>query len=72
MIKIWTLKQTLLNGTVFICTDTTNFISREVAEKAMEKLKNLEQPTPFKIVYDIVETWLYEDENEVPILKEKT
>lgn len=75
MKKIFTFNQRLMNGTVAMQLQVACFSSRELAEKAKQAVleangNNLvEMHGMYCYCDDIVETKVYESENEVPILK---
>ena len=73
MRKIFTLTTSVLNGTVTVSTSTCGFLSRELAEKALEavEMANKGITSSLRVVNEISEIDVYENEEEVPILKEK-
>lgn len=64
----YTVITQFLNGTVTMHTDVASFTSKEVAEKVMEKIKEINTESIFPPVSHIEETKVYESEDEVPIL----
>ena len=73
MKKIFTFNQRMMNGTVTMQSQVAAFTSRELAEKTKfaVAMANIDHDGPFTChCDDIVETDVYETEDEVPILKE--
>ena len=72
MRKIFTLTTSVLNGTVTVSTSTCGFLSRELAEKALEavEMANKGITSSLRVVNKISEIDVYEKEEEVPILRE--
>lgn len=68
MKTIYTLKTSFMNGTVTMMTDVANFTDRKVAEETEKTVK--EKNKSQSIYTEITETYLYENRDEVPILKE--
>ncbi len=68
MKTIYTLKTSFMNGTVTMMTDVANFTDRKVAEETEKTVK--EKNKSQNIYTEITETYLYENRDEVPILKE--
>lgn len=68
MKTIYTLKTSFMNGTVTMMTDVANFTDRKVAEETEKAVK--EKNKSQNIYTEITETYLYENRDEVPILKE--
>ena len=74
MKKIFTFNQRLMNGTVTMQSQVAAFTSRELAEKTKQAVieANFNTDSPFTCnCDDIVETDVYETENEVPILNKE-
>ena len=74
MKKIYTFNQRLMNGTVTMQSQVAAFTSRELAEKTKQAviMANFNNDTPFSCLCDdIVETDVWETEDEVPILNRK-
>ena len=69
MKKIFTLTTSLMSGSVTMHTGSSSFATRELAEKAKAAVdKSNKDSAPFTVYSSIVESELYENENEVPIL----
>lgn len=66
MRKIYTLKTSMMNGTVTMCTQCSSFSSKELAEKAKQAVADTNKEV--SIWQSIEESILYESEDEVPIL----
>jgi EAL domain-containing protein (putative c-di-GMP-specific phosphodiesterase class I) len=47
-------------------TDTSSYLNEDLAKKVGEKIK--EKNPRHKIIVEVIETKLFEDESEVPIL----
>lgn len=75
MKKIFTFNQRLMNGSVTIKTQVAAFGNRELAEKAKQAvvMANFGNDMHDITCYcdDIVETDVYENEDEVPILNKE-
>lgn len=69
MKKFYTLKASFMNGTVTMMTDISNYTDKEVAEEVMGKI--IENNKCWDVYCEIIETCLYENRDEVPILNEK-
>ena len=65
MKTIYTVQTRYLNGTVTLSVHEDNFTSSELAEKVAKKLKEVNKE---HVIVNLIETTLYEDEGEVPIL----
>lgn len=69
MKKIYTLRTSLMNGTVTMQNVSSSFSTRELAEKAKAAVDEAnKEASPFSVWSSIEESELYEDESEVPIL----
>ena len=68
MKEIYTLHTKLMNGTVTMSIMSSNYASEELARKTK---KALDERNDEHIITDIQKTILYEDESEVPILREQ-
>lgn len=69
MKKIYTLRTSLMNGTVTMQNVSSSFSTRELAEKAKVAVDEANKDaSPFSVWSSIEESELYEDESEVPIL----
>ena len=74
MRKIFTFNQMLMNGTVTMKSQVAAFSSRKLAEKTKQAVieANFNTDCPFTCYCDdIVETDVYEAEDEVPILNKE-
>lgn len=72
MIKIYTLNQYIMNGTITVATIPTSFVDKKLAEEAMDVLMQQNQNSPFDCTYAIKESVVYENREEVPCLNDKT
>jgi hypothetical protein len=73
MKKIFNLEQKFFNGTVLTKTINYGFTTEELALKTKEYLDNLNQlynDSPLISVTSVSEYIIFENEDEVPILKE--
>lgn len=74
--KVYILTQSVLNGTVTMNVYCSVFATKELAEKTKEAVieanENTKSQTPsFHVFVDIQESYLYETEEDVPILNEE-
>ena len=71
MMKVYTFNQSLMNGTVTMKSSVACFGSRELAEKARKAVMEADGDDAGGLrccCDEIVETDVYESEDEVPIL----
>ena len=72
--KIYTLITKIMNGTVVVSTSLDSFTTKELAEMALNKVKELNSSNEFSvgldIEYEIKESTLFSTKEEVPILNE--
>jgi len=66
MKTIYTVNARFMNGTVTMMTDTSSYLNEDLAKKVGEKIK--EKNPQHSIIVEVIETRLYEDESEIPIL----
>jgi hypothetical protein len=66
MKTLYTVNARFMNGTVAMMTDTSSYLNEDLAKKVGEKIK--EKNPQYKIIVEVIETELFEDESEVPIL----
>lgn len=74
MKKVFTFKQAIMNGTVTMQTIVCSFTSKVLAEKTRQAVieANKDIDFPKSRCYEVEETDVYESEDEVPILQDKT
>lgn len=65
MKNLYVLQIIVKNGTTITCTHSDIFLDRELAEKSMKKLKEINKNSGLEIVYDIQESVLIEDESDL-------
>ena len=65
MKNLYVLQTTIKNGNMGIGTHSDIFLDRELAEKSMKKLKEINKNSEFTIEYDIQRSVLIEDENDL-------
>lgn len=65
MKNLYVLQTTVKNGTTITGTHSDIFLDRELAEKSMKKLKEINKNSGLEIVYDIQESVLIEDESDL-------
>lgn len=65
MKNLYVLQTTIKNGTIAIGTHSDIFLDRELAEKSMKKLKEINKNSEFTIEYDIQRSVLIEDESDL-------
>jgi len=72
MKTFYIVNQNLMNGTVMVNSMQSCFLTKELAEKTIDRLKVINKKNDFfDIIYNIKEVQLYEDESEVPCLNKK-
>lgn len=71
MKTIYTLKTSAYNGTVTMMTMVSSFLTKELAEKVKQTVDEANKDNQFEVISKIEESFLYEDESEVPILNNK-
>lgn len=71
METIYILTSRMMNGTVTMYTHSAAFATKKLAEKTMEKLKELNNNgRDFPINYSIQECDFYKEEDEIPVLND--
>ncbi len=65
MKNLYVLQTIIKNGTIAIGTHSDIFLDRELAEKSMKKLKEINKNSEFTIEYDIQRSVLIEDESDL-------
>lgn len=65
MKNLYVLQTTVKNGTTITGTHSDIFLDRELAEKSMKKLKEINKNSGLEIVYNIQESVLIEDESDL-------
>ena len=65
MKNLYVLQTIIKNGTTTIGTHSDIFLDKELAEKSMNKLKEINKNSEFNIIYDIQESVLIEDERDL-------
>ena len=68
MKSVFLLEQKVFNGTILMATINTGFSTKELAEKALQSTKNVNENSQFINTYNINEIQIYEKEQEIPIL----
>ena len=68
MKTVWNVEMRAMNGTVTMMTETSAFISKDIAEKAAEAIKEKNKDSQFHVLTRVYESKLYETLEEVPIL----
>lgn len=69
MKSVFLLEQKIFNGTILMATINTGFSTKELAEKALQSTKKANEDSEFINTYNINEIQIYEDEQEIPIMK---
>lgn len=69
MKSVFLLEQRIFNGTILMATINTGFSTKELAEKALQATKKVNEDSEFINTFNIKEIQIYEEEYEVPILK---
>ena len=70
MKAIWNVEMRAMNGTVTMMTETSAFISKDIAEKAAETIKEKNKDSQFHVLTRVYESKLYETLEEVPFLNQ--
>lgn len=70
MKSVFLLEQKIFNGTILMATINTGFSTKELAEKALQSTKKANEDREFINTYNINEIQIYEEEQEIPIMKQ--
>lgn len=71
MFKIFALSTKVLNGTVTLTTSICGFTTKKLAENARDAVNEANKDACYRIINDIIEIEVFENEEEVPILNQK-
>ena len=66
--KVFILQTSIWNGTIMLNAAYDVFETRELAEKCIEKLKEINKKDGTDVRYILIEGTYFKSENEVPIL----
>lgn len=70
MKSVFLLEQKIFNGTILMATINTGFSTKELAEKALQSTEKANEDREFINTYNINEIQIYEEEQEIPIMKQ--
>ena len=67
---VYKVEMSISRGGEFLSTNRTYFDSRELAQKVLEKTKQVNSELEYEIEYTINKMKVYENEQEVPIMNQ--
>lgn len=69
MKDVWYVRTNMMNGTITLGTVIDVFATKELAEEAADKLREVNKDSEFAVNVFVGSSKLYEDRDEIPLFK---